>query len=336
MALSQPTAWSADTLLPDFAAATLPFPADYDGPVYATLVRRKTASVTTKAFLYIHGYMDYFFQTHLAAACNAQGYTFYALDLRKYGRSLGPTQHPNFCKDLHEYFAEISVALRIITEEEGHDWVVLSGHSTGGLTAALYANEGPEKARIDALFLNSPFFDFNLDPKQRRQIEIAARLGAIFPFMALQRKEPVPYIESIHADHHGEWPFDLRFRPLNSFPIYAGWLRAVQRAQRQLRRGLAIHCPVLVMHADKSVYGRRWRPDFQAGDGVLNVVHIREGSRHLGTNVKVVEIEDGLHDLILSRPEVRAAVFTQLFEWLANVEQSSDRRPEWQLSTLMS
>jgi alpha-beta hydrolase superfamily lysophospholipase len=34
------------------------------------------------------------------------GYNFYALDLRKYGRSLMDHQHPNLCKDVFEYFEE--------------------------------------------------------------------------------------------------------------------------------------------------------------------------------------------------------------------------------------
>ena len=111
-------------------------------------------------------------------------------------------------------------------------------------------------------------------------------------------------------------------KPLHGFPVYLGWLRAVLRAQQRVRRGLSINCPVLVMHSDKSIYGREWNPAFQTGDGVLNVVDIREGSRHLGSNVSVVEIEDGLHDLVLSRLDVREHVFGELFSWLAGVAPS--------------
>lgn len=320
MPYEQQPPWSPDVALPGFEAATLRFPDDYDGPVRATLVRRRAAAPTRKAFLYVHGFVDYFYQTHLADECNDHGFNFYALDLRKYGRSLGDAPHPNFCKDVREYFSEISAALLIITEEEGNDWIVLGAHSTGGLISALYAHAGAQKDRINALYLNSPFFDFNLDPVRKAAVVAASRLGTVLPFAPLKGGVSTACAESIHADHYGEWRFDPRWKPIEGFPAYLGWIRAILRAQQRVRDGLAISCPVLVMHSDKSVYGKQWHPGFQAGDGVLNVEHIREGSRHLGANVKVVEIRDGLHDLVLSRLYVRERVFKELFDWLAGLE----------------
>ena len=60
-------------------------------------------------------------------ALRAEGYAFYALDLRKHGRSLRPHQHPNFCKSVAEYYADITRAIDEIGEP-----VLLAGHSTGG------------------------------------------------------------------------------------------------------------------------------------------------------------------------------------------------------------
>ena len=60
------------------------------------------------AVLYVHGFADYFFQRHMAERFAAEGYAFYALDLRKHGRSLRPHQHPNFCKSVTEYYADIT------------------------------------------------------------------------------------------------------------------------------------------------------------------------------------------------------------------------------------
>ncbi len=318
--------WTTDSIFPSFEATTLNFPDDYEGPVRATLVRRRASVPTRKAVLYLHGYLDYFFQTHLADEYNRHGFNFYALDLRKYGRSLGAGQHLSFCKDIREYFGEISASLQIMTEEDDNNWVVLNGHSTGGLISALYAEEGEQKARIDALFLNSPFFDFNLGARDRLLVRTTTWLAPVFPYLTLQGKGNSPYMESIHADHRGEWAMDLTYRPMGSFTHYAGWFRAISRAHQRLRRGLSIACPVLVMHSDKSVYGEQWHEGFQAGDAILNVAHIREGSRHLGPNVKVVEIEDGLHDLVLSRPDVRAHVFEELFGWLDCLQAEGQRQ----------
>ncbi len=45
---------------------------------------QKSPQNTQKAVLYIHGFIDYFFQTEMAEQFNQHGYDFYALDLRKY------------------------------------------------------------------------------------------------------------------------------------------------------------------------------------------------------------------------------------------------------------
>ena len=86
-----------------FEYRTLDFPADYDGPVAATLIRASfPAQDTRRAVLYVHGYIDYFFQEHLAEAFVAHGYRFYAVELRKYGRSLREGQHPAFARSMYE------------------------------------------------------------------------------------------------------------------------------------------------------------------------------------------------------------------------------------------
>lgn len=85
----------------------IPLPDDYEGSVAATLVRFAAGRAPSRAVLYLHGYVDYFFQTHMARWFVARGWSFYALDLRKYGRSLEAGQTPYYCRDLHEYYPEI-------------------------------------------------------------------------------------------------------------------------------------------------------------------------------------------------------------------------------------
>ena len=79
-------------------------PDDYNGKVVATLVRRMQPE-TDRAVLYVHGYNDYFFQSQMADSLNSWGVNFYAVDLRKYGRSLLPGQTPFEVYELEEYFA---------------------------------------------------------------------------------------------------------------------------------------------------------------------------------------------------------------------------------------
>src|SRR3970040_2254738 len=95
-------AWQPDKLLPGCEALELDFPDDYDGAVSATLVRLRAGAAPRGAVLYVHGFVDYFFQRHMAERFVAEGCAFYALDLRKHGRALRPHQHPNFRKSLSE------------------------------------------------------------------------------------------------------------------------------------------------------------------------------------------------------------------------------------------
>ena len=100
--------YQPDVLGSNYEQMTLNFADDYDGKVIATLVRKKAAQATKKAVLYIHGFSDYFFQTEMAEQFNQHGYDFYALDLRKYGRSKLPHQKFYYVLDLREYDAEIA------------------------------------------------------------------------------------------------------------------------------------------------------------------------------------------------------------------------------------
>lgn len=155
------TRWVPDTELSGYQQYLLELP---DAPTYAlepegslaaVLVRRNEPS-GARAVLYVHGWNDYFFQTHLADEMAALGYDFYAVDLRRYGRSLRKGQLAGYITDLRDYFVELDAAVQIV-RDEGHDDIVLMGHSTGGLTASLYANERP--GVCSALVLNAPWLE---------------------------------------------------------------------------------------------------------------------------------------------------------------------------------
>ncbi len=317
--------WSPD-VLDGFEITTIALPQAFDGPAVATLVRRRAAQPAGRAVLYLHGFIDYFFQAHMAAAYNAHGYDFYALDLRRYGRSLRPHQRPNYCKDLREYYPEIDRAIDLISAD-GHSWLLLNGHSTGGLTGALYANEGARRGQIRALFLNSPFVDLNVTPPQRAQAAVATRLGAVLPTLPLGAVISPLYAQSVHKDYHGEWDFDLSWKPIAGHPAYAGWLRAITTGQRRLQAGLNIACPILLMHSARSHLGKAWSEEFTRADCVLDVAHMRRYGPGLGRNVSLLAIEGGLHDLVLSAAPVRERVFSELFAWLERTTGSPQPAP---------
>jgi len=287
------TRWQPDRLLPGFEALELDFPADYDGQVVATLVRLPTAHAERGAVLYVHGYSDYFFQRHMAERFAAEGYAFYALDLRKYGRSMRPHQHPNFCKSLTEYYADLDAALETIGEP-----VLLAGHSMGGLVCSLYAHEGERRSQVQSLWLNSPFFDWNLPEWRKVQVHLAAAVGRYYPFLNDPKAFRPDYTRTLRT----EWEFEAALKPDYGFPLFYGWLGAISDAFEKLHRGLAIQCPVLSMHSDRT-------------DMVLDWRHIARWSRVLGPNVTVLAFPGGWHDLVLSPGRIRDEVFSALFAW---------------------
>ena len=68
--------YTPDILGKGFEQKTLNFPNDYEGTITATIIRKKAASPTHKAVLYIHGFNDYFFQAEMAEKFNKKGLTF--------------------------------------------------------------------------------------------------------------------------------------------------------------------------------------------------------------------------------------------------------------------
>jgi alpha-beta hydrolase superfamily lysophospholipase len=291
--------------------------ADDEGPVHATLIRCRADRPTGRAVLYVHGFVDYFFQTHLADFYRRNGWDFYALDLRKYGRSLLPHQTPNFCRDLREYFPELDAAAQIIRDGDGHDTLLLNGHSTGGLLAVLWADARRNAGLVDGIFLNSPFFDFNAPWLVRRPVAATvARLSHTAPYRIVPVGMSPVYGQSIHAAHRGEWHYDLAWKPIGGFPVRAGWLAAIQRAQVRVRTGLRIEAPILLACSTRSFRGSRWRDAAQLADAVLDVEHMVRAAPRLGRHVTIARFDGGLHDLTLSGRAVREAVFSDLNRWV--------------------
>ena len=99
--------WRRDVLGEGYESRTIPLMDDDAGPVVATLVRYQGHAASSPAprfiALYIHGRNDYFFQRELAQNIADCAGAFYAIDLRRYGRSLRPGQRMGFISNLSLY-----------------------------------------------------------------------------------------------------------------------------------------------------------------------------------------------------------------------------------------
>jgi len=310
--------YEKDPLGEGFLKMTIEQPVDYEGRVTCTLIRKESDPANKNAVLYIHGFNDYFFQQEMASEFNAHGFRFYALDLRKYGRSFLPEQKFNNVRDLTEYFADIDTALRII-QQEGAGKVLLCGHSTGGLISTLYAGSHANSDLFDAVFLNSPFFDMNMNKVlEKTVLPSVARKGKKKPDKLLSGGLTKWYGWSLHKGQKGEWDYNLAWKPHTPPAVNYGWISAIVTGQKKIDAGIAIDKPMLVMHSDKSVYTRKWTDELFNGDAVLSVRDIASHARKLeGTDIRVQVIPGGMHDLVLSRPAVREKVYKDLFLWTA-------------------
>lgn len=323
--------WTDDTVTPGFEATLIPLPREDDGELVATLLRRHdvaaasrdasadgSATISPRAVLYLHGFVDYFFHPHVADAFAGHGFAFFALEMRRTGRSLRGGNRPNYVTDLASYGEEITRAIDLI-RAHGFSRVTLLGHSTGALVAALYAAHGARRGAIDAVVLNNPFLRFMLPKLRELQLPLASLIGGALPWLADPRGISPRYGESLHRDFHGEWSYDLRWKPIKGFPVYYGWVRAIRHGQAAAERGLNIEAPVLLLHADHSIMpGKAWREEYHDADIVLDVRDMIRIGPKLGRDVTLASISGGKHDLFLSRERARGRAIDTMFGWLAN------------------
>jgi len=323
------TGWQPD-VLPGYWQLTIPLGDDPDGEgdVDATLLRRGSADGAAgaqDAVLAVHGYTDYFFQTDLADHFAGRGLAFYAMDLRKCGRSSRPGQTPHFTTDLARYDRELDRALEVIREQTGSARILVYGHSAGGLIVSLWLDRlrrrgATARAGVAGLVLNSPFLDLPGPmvlrwPATSALIAGIARLGGKRVARA-PTEDGGGYGASLHRDYHGEFDYNLTWKPLGGFPITFGWLSAVRRGQAQLHRGLDVGVPNLILRSDHSVTESADAVALQCGDAVLEVRHIARWSGCIGNRSTIVPVVDAKHDVFLSMPQPRRVAYQQLDTWL--------------------
>lgn len=308
-----------------YEITVLPMPDDFEGEVVATLVSRKTTAGSRRAVLYLHGFTDYFFQDHLADHYLQNGIDFYALDLRKYGRSLLPHQTRGLIRSVTDYFPEIDEAVRIIRRD--HDELILNAHSTGGLIAPLWADRVRRRGLVQGLVLNSPFFDLNVSFPKRLAADLL-RTPLSYSRRALPLGVSTVYGQSLHRSEQGEWDYDLQLKPLGGFSVHAMWLAAIRRAQRRLHAGLSVDVPVLVLCSSAGLRVKDFVPEARSADVVLDPRQIARWATALGPHVTCVRIKDGMHDLVLSSEPVRKQVFAEMDRWMkAYLHQGNENSP---------
>jgi len=317
-----------DVLGAPYTVETIALAPDAEGAVECNLVRLGSGSPTGRAVLYVHGFCDYFFQKEFAQWWADRGYDFYAVDLRKYGRSLREHQTPAYVTEVAEYFEDLDEAWQRIVARDGHDEVLIAAHSTGGLVASLWADaRRPGLPELSGVVLNSPWLDMQGPFWIRNVGTVAIRgIGRSRPMREIPRVINDFYGQSIHREHGGEWDFDLAWKPMESFPIYFGWLRAIRRAHFQVHRGIDVGVPVLVLSSGGTRFPKQMSEEVHGFDIVLDVEQIRRWAPRLGRHVTIASLEGALHDVILSRRDVRERAYDEIDRWMTAYVETVDPR----------
>ena len=276
--------------------------------------------------LYVHGFNDYFFQTELAEKADSAGFAFFAIDLHYCGRSLQPEDVRGDMRSVKEFYSELDVAVELSKkiavddyEEAEHFPVIILGHSQGGLITSSYVNDRSSE-HVTALVLNSPFLEMNFNWFMRKIAFPALSEVALFmPDITVGATGDPNYSISILKREKGEWEYNEDWKSDSRPTMHIGWARAIVRAQSRVHSGMHIKSPVLVMHSGCSIDGKEWNDDYLRCDGVLDVEHIEKYGKTLGSNVTTKTISGGLHDLLLSRKEVRDNAYGEMFNFIDGI-----------------
>lgn len=331
--------WRRDVLGEGYESRTIPLMDDDAGPVVATLVRYQGHAASSPAprfiALYIHGRNDYFFQRELAQNIADCAGAFYAIDLRRYGRSLRPGQRMGFISNLSLYDEELGEALDLIRDDYPDLPLVLMGHSTGGLLATLWANRHP--GAIDGLILNSAWLEMQTMASMRSTMApILERIASRNPMWAVpgggggpdnyarslhegwnSLEAPLPESLEAYADDPAVagWDYALEWKRPGSYPVYAAWLEAILEGHDSVATSVELDIPVLSMMSTSSFFGEEFTPQTFSSDVVLDREVILERSSRLGPLVTIASFP-GKHDLLLSDPQVRARVYETMNRWI--------------------
>lgn len=320
--------WAPDVLGHEYDHRVIDLGDDPDGEghITATLVRRAytRTSPPKAAIIYVHGFTDYFFQSDMADFYVEHDVAFYALDLRKCGRSLHEGHTPHHVSDLRHYDAELDEALAIVRAETDAP-VLMSGHSTGGLIVPLWMDRknllvgGSRGVGMAGVILNSPWFDLQ-GPWLGRSLGTWAVAGVskIRPLARLPKLGGGVYGRSLHVSVGGEWDFDTAWKPVEGFPVTLGWLAAIRAGHAELHRGLDIGAPSLVLRSSASHLSNEYSERAERTDAVLDVHQISRWVGCLGDEVTSVPIHGAKHDVFLSRSQAREDAYATVDRWLAS------------------
>lgn len=271
--------------------------------------------------LYVHGYNDYFFQEELAEKSDSAGFAFFAIDLHYNGRSYRAGEPRSDMRSVKEYYAELDAAVALSKKIAGNSIssnlpFVIIAHSNGGLITPNYLNERNSED-FAAFVLNSPFLDYKNSWFVRNvAFPVLSDVALLMPDAPAPKQESPKYNTSLLKTERGEWEFNTELKSAEWPQQYFGFLRATTRGIKWIHNGMQIKSPILMMRSGCTVNNVKWEEDYMRCDCMLDVDLLEKWAPKLGPDVTTVTVEDGMHDVFLSRKDVRDYAYRTMFEFL--------------------
>lgn len=268
-----------------------------------------------KLFIWIDGLNASF--THYHVTKELPDLDMVSIDLRHCGRSKTNTMVPHYSADFKEYFEEIDAVLDHF-EYKKYEQVILYGHSTGGLIVTLYMSSKGEEVGYEnfRVILNSPFFDI-YKPDQPYLLYLLKYLVYFmsryicyyldkymamgFQFIKLVKGGSINhYVLVKNRNYYINGIISSAY----DIPITLGFLTNVIRYQSLIHKGnVKLKCPTLVLHSNETdIDSDKLQKCGCNVDSVLNIEDIKKYSAIISCsdNIKICEINNGCHDVLLS------------------------------------
>ncbi|HYU41833.1 MAG TPA: alpha/beta hydrolase [Vicinamibacteria bacterium] len=244
------------------------------------------------AILIVHGLAEHSERYAATAAALADaGFAVHAVDYRGHGKSEGGRVHVDRIED---YVADVRAALQEVRCRPPAQPLFILGHSQGGLVALKLALEDP--GLLDGLVVTSPFLAVH--PSSRPSAFIRALAGVM---LRVAPRVPMPTHIDVRVLSRDPAVGEAYARdPLVSHAVSAGWLRAIGRAQHEVRAGAPrLRVPTLLMAS--------------GDDRLVDAEAARQFARAASPGVVEFVWWDGFfHEMLndAGREEVRARIVT--------------------------
>lgn len=279
-----------------------------------------------KILLWVDGYNSSFIHYHVTK--KLENIDVIVIDLKNCGRSKNEEEIPHDCSDFSLYFNQIDFIINLHCKK--YEEIILYGHSMGGFIVTLYANN--IKSSLNQypmkIILNSPFFDL-YSPRKKLLLFILKYVIYYFYKYILSYFFNINF-KSFNIQKGGSINYYVLIKNINYYsneklssvinlPKTLGFfINLIKNINLLKSNKIKINYPTLILHSEKSEYNKKNIKTFFKSDTVLSIDHIKKYSSYLGDKekIKVIEIKNGCHDLLLSSVHVNENVISVIQKFI--------------------